>query len=732
MTQTRKNRKRIICVQIAVTFILIGFGIFQIASPYEYEPDLSSFISEYVSDKEGIWKYDHKMSLYKAQKGDFLNNGPYIALHPSSYTLDIEYATDAVQNCVISSESGREYVHANSFFLSPNKCKETYHFYTTNEATDLAIRIVYSGNGDFELKHVRITSNLIIFRLLLFAWIVGLILFDTFCYLPYFRQRRMVFFKLAGASLLACLPCLMDGLVMGHDYAFHLIRIESLAKGLQHLQIPVRINDIFNDSYGYPVSIFYGDAFLYIAAVLRIIGFPLLISYKIFLFIISFFTTLSAYLCFRQMSKRRENALMASAAYVASDYRLFDAFLRSALGETIAFIFYPMIVLALWKIYSEDVQKKEYGYNSILLAMGMLGILYSHILSLEMVTTAVLVICILCFHKTLRLRTLAVLFKSAGHFVVGGLAFLVPFLDYYIHCDIELKHNMIRPSMIQKLGVYVSDLFSFYGTVDGVSSTSILNRARLTPGFLLMLGFVMALYLIYRNKYSISLKVFLLSSVVLLFLSSDVFPWDRLEYLGSFGKTLTQIQFPFRYLALASCTLAFLLFVVFNLFVDHKITKQKHLELFFIAAILLTTGSFLSGFTESHNHGTYIDTAELPYYTTSTTNESLPGLGTEEYLLTGTNINALNHVLLTENANAEIIEESPGQIRLHVTAFGNGYVEVPRFNYPYYTAKDPSGKKYPIETGLNNKIRILLKDPMENTLVVRFDEPLPWKLCTWI
>ena len=75
-------------------------------------------------------------------------------------------------------------------------------------------------------------------------------------------------------------PIINDFLFRGHDIYFHLMRIEGLAQGLRCGQFPVKIQPVWYDDFGYAVSVFYGDLFVYIAAFLRLMGFSLQDSYK--------------------------------------------------------------------------------------------------------------------------------------------------------------------------------------------------------------------------------------------------------------------------------------------------------------------------------------------------------------------------------------------------------------------------------------------------------------------
>ena len=73
---------------------------------------------------------------------------------------------------------------------------------------------------------------------------------------------------LIALGLFSSYPLYTFYLQYGHDLLFHLFRIDGIADGLQSGQFPVRLygNDL--NGYGYGVSMFYPELFLYVPALL--------------------------------------------------------------------------------------------------------------------------------------------------------------------------------------------------------------------------------------------------------------------------------------------------------------------------------------------------------------------------------------------------------------------------------------------------------------------------------
>ena len=82
-----------------------------------------------------------------------------------------------------------------------------------------------------------------------------------------------------------CLPLATHMMHSGEDLGYHLLRIENISEGLKDGQFPVKIGPIFLNGYGYASSLCYPELFLYIPAVLRILGVGIEPSYKVFAFL---------------------------------------------------------------------------------------------------------------------------------------------------------------------------------------------------------------------------------------------------------------------------------------------------------------------------------------------------------------------------------------------------------------------------------------------------------------
>ena len=189
------------------------------------------------------------------------------------------------------------------------------------------------------------------------------------------RKNRRDAMILVCAAAFACMPLLWRGVYDGHDLLFHLNRIEGIASGLRNGQFPVRIHSSTLLGYGYAAPEFYPELFLYFPAALRNLGVSLSASVRVFEACINLATALACYLCVRSLMRSRRAAVGASVLYTLCIYRLVNLYTRATLGESLAMIFFPMVLLGLYEVLRRDEKRWP------LLALGMTGVCMSHLLS---------------------------------------------------------------------------------------------------------------------------------------------------------------------------------------------------------------------------------------------------------------------------------------------------------------------------------------------------------------
>lgn len=191
------------------------------------------------------------------------------------------------------------------------------------------------------------------------------------------------------AILFAFSPYIKPDLIIGSDSPFHLARIETLAQNLRYGIFPTKVHVDLCYGYGYGVGFFYPDFFLYIPAVLIILGFSLEVSFKLFAGMMLTGIFCSVFYCVYRLTCNRYASLSSAVIFLFANQVLGSFYYEFTLGTSLGLIFTPLAICGMYLFLVEN--QKPY-----LLGIGFVGLILSHVLS----TTLALIVCIiiLLFH----------------------------------------------------------------------------------------------------------------------------------------------------------------------------------------------------------------------------------------------------------------------------------------------------------------------------------------------
>lgn len=197
-------------------------------------------------------------------------------------------------------------------------------------------------------------------------------------------QFDIVFMVIAVLAVFS--PYMKQDLIVGSDASFHLARIDSLKEGMLSGIFPVKVHTVLCYEYGYGVGFFYPNFFLYIPAALRIIGFSLEVSYKLYAGLLFLALFCSMYYSVLKGTSDRVLALVAGALFLFSNPVLTGFYHGFTLAQNQALIFFPLAVMGMFEFAAKD--RKPW-----MLAAGFTGLIYSHVLS----TVMALGVCMMIF-----------------------------------------------------------------------------------------------------------------------------------------------------------------------------------------------------------------------------------------------------------------------------------------------------------------------------------------------
>lgn len=736
MNRSIQLGKKYLMIFLAVQILILGILSFHCLTKERKQIDVSlgEWEAWLIQYNGASWYIDE--SFVENNKGVKMIWGPYVKVPKGSYTVSIHYSTETEdQYCGVSAggqgTDNNPYLRESGVELNSRYTSRQFHVELTEDVDNFEVEVYYSGRGYLEIYEITITENKVhdvrCIACLFFAFVlldIGIVFAGPI------RKYRKELLILLGIALLVSLPEMIGGYIYGHDIYFHLLRIDGIAQEIRLHHIPAKIHSLSLNGYGYPVSVYYGDIFLYFPAILRILGFSVVSAYKAYVFAINLSTTVISYLCFKKLFVKQNIAMIGTLVYVASAYRMLDIYVRAAVGEYTAMMAFPLLALATCQIYTQEGKEnwKEYRKNAIYLALGMSLLISSHVLSTEMVVFFLALICIVLLRKTLRVETLKVYGIAVGLTLLLTAYFAVPFLDYMLNVDVNINHTLGNAvAKIQVYGAYIAQYFAFFERTFGVGSDTILGRMQLTPGVVLMAALIFGIYLWGIGKANKRMKFYTGAALFALLIASNIFPWDWLAAHSKLFNMLAQVQYAWRYIGIS--TLFLTLLVCEQLSGIREETRLKWIQ----TAVVLTTVLMTCWITGDLFDRVGVATGAMnsePVDTYDTASINPMKIGTKEYVRAGTDTEKLDGSYDAENLTVmQILSENGSELLLYCeTGDTSGHVEVPLLNYKGYHVRDEQGNEYEIYDGDNKRIAFSLPANMAGNVTVYFKEPVFWRV----
>ncbi len=725
---------RVACL---VEFLIALFFVVQCFLPLkEYEIPYSdmAYVNGKILDGKGVYT-DNTLGT----EGYFVY-GPSFDIKSGVYDITIHYQTDCLNNRIVISGNNQNYnsVLKDDFVLNPLLDNQKFTIWVNKGVRGFAVSVLYDGTESFLIQSITVHETLggriyaflkCVFFLMLInviAWIVWLAIHGKI------RQESLHEKLFLGCIILfASYPLFTTFLTEGDDIVFHLLRIEGIKDGLLSGQFPVRIHPFQFRGYGYASSIFYGEALLYLPAVLRLCGFPLQTAYKIFAFCVNTVTAVIAYRAMLGIIKDKKIAMICCMAYVLAPYRLTNIYVRSAVGEYCAMIFWPLIASGLYQLFTTDIHDKAYKKIWILLVAGYTGLIQTHLLSCEIAAAVSVIICLILIKRVLRKETLLELVKFFVATVLLNAFYLVPFLDYMIQGGVLIAdHGSVQTRQIQGNGIYPAQLFNLFVNGSGMAYGHAVEDYKVlgmyeemgtTVGIPLLLGLLLFLYLflgsyqrIKKHRFFKTAALMSFGGMLALVMSTNLFPWDSL--CRNFGSLVYNLQFPWRMMSVGTMILTLLLGCVLAIGRD----QLEPLRYRMIFSVLILTNVITAGYMLYDR----LNTSKGMYVYDATCFAEKGSCSLNEYLPSETDQGLLNEYepFLTQNLTMSEYEKNYTNVRFHIREGKNipGKVRVPLLAYRGYEAIDESGNHLELGKDENAVLEVMIPANYEGTVLIRY------------
>lgn len=719
------RRKKWILLLTGSLVIILAAGLWAFLSVHalpKFDYSIDEWKNEHAEYRENGFSVD--AVLRDAGMPAVFLWGPYKPLPKGSYSAQIRYTAEEDQSCYATATGSlADLFAASEGTLSKYFDTLVYQFETLDDIAEFQLIIKYSGRGDFTVHSISITANSNQIKRTA-AVIIGLVLLTDgviwFFERDNAEKKRLL--ALAGITLLISLPLGVYGIHSGYDLGVHFLRIEAIVQALRSGQFPARISSIALYGLGYPFSIYYNDLFLYFPAVLRLLGFSVTAAWKAYVLAVDLLTVVFAYISFGKIFCSRRTGLILALLYSAASYRLVNVFAHSAAGEFTAQMFLPLLCLGFYRIYEEAPEHPSGVFrNAVLPAFALSGIIGSHMLTTLMTGFVMLLFCLLRIRRTLQKRTLLTLLTAAAMTLLLNAYFLVPFIDYYINNPVKINTIVNRGQLlIQNQGIFFAQLFAFFQNINYDPAAGLYGRMPFTPGIPLMIIFAAGLWLKLRAKQTKAFDLILFLSAFMLFISTNLFPWDLLTIHFAPWRILTQIQSPNRFLVFA---------ILFLTVLGGMILKELQGKKFRMVLIISSVLMALWFASDLINHSRIIS-----IYDTSGVSPAWISAG--EYLLPGASLDDPDPSPAGENMDAvEVISRNSHTLSLYCRtdeSSGPHSVTAPVYAYKGYAVADTAGNVYPFGTAEDGRIRFELPDGFEGTVITAFWEPLYWRAALWV
>jgi len=161
-------------------------------------------------------------------------------------------------------------------------------------------------------------------------------------------KELLVIFLILFLSFWLIRPFLKSGFFPTHDGEWAVVRLGAMHRAIIAGHFPVRWAGNLNFSYGYPLFLFTYPLPYYLGEIFNLFGFGLVNSIKILFVLSVIFSGLAMFLLGRELFGDIGGSI-AAIFYLYAPFRLVDLYVRGSLGESLAFVLYPLLFLSLIK-----------------------------------------------------------------------------------------------------------------------------------------------------------------------------------------------------------------------------------------------------------------------------------------------------------------------------------------------------------------------------------------------
>ncbi|MGD2206166.1 MAG: 6-pyruvoyl-tetrahydropterin synthase-related protein, partial [Anaerolineae bacterium] len=356
----------------------------------------------------------------------------------------------------------------------------------------------------------------------------------------------------AFLTLPALLPLLRVGFFDSHDGLFHVYRLKALDQAVRAGVLYPRWFPDFAFGYGHPVLNFYSPLSYYWGLPFTLLGADAALATK-FVFVTGLLASALGMYLFARLHTERLPALVAAVVYAYLPYHLIDLYIRGAVAEFLAFIWFPIV---LWVFHRLVTDSAEQSFSRIAVASCPLtAMVITHSLSAFIFAPVLVAYVVILLARQRDLQALARVAVASALALTLSAFYWFPVLTESRF--VGLGHGASQGYRDHLLPL--TDLFSLslaypYPTDAGVTPTYPLG---LVQGAILLAALTLP-FLSYRRRWPV---VFFLT---LALCSAFMLTEASLPLWRIFEPGLALLQYPWRFQMLTVLATAFLAGALFD------------------------------------------------------------------------------------------------------------------------------------------------------------------------
>ncbi|HSD98839.1 MAG TPA: 6-pyruvoyl-tetrahydropterin synthase-related protein [Patescibacteria group bacterium] len=344
-------------------------------------------------------------------------------------------------------------------------------------------------------------------------------------------------------GIVATANLLHAGFAVTHDGQDHIARIANFYLNLQEGIIIPRWAANLNWGYGHPILEFLYPFPSYAASFFHFLGFSFINATK-FVFVLSMIASGLTMYFFAKTVWGEKAGIVSGVLYMYAPYRFVDLYVRGDIGEHVAFVFIPLVLLGMYTLSQKSTVSKL-SWTAISLA---LLILSHNAIALMVVPLILLYALYLSWQKKWNKKLMLFL---GGSMLFGFL------LSCFFWVPALFEGQYTLRNIVTK-GEYVTRFVTFSQLLYGQWNYGQTGEFSVQLGITEWIMFVVSAFFtikFWKKEKALSLLAFglIVSTIVAIFfmLPQSNFLWSKILLLQNF-------QFPWRFLAIPVVTTAIL------------------------------------------------------------------------------------------------------------------------------------------------------------------------------